>query len=96
MLGIAPLALLAAKYLPNPAFMGVDFATGPDTTVIACWQPCTAYHAGQKIIVSGMSEKYNGEWVVVSSGVTGSLPRPYGPLRDSATFNEGTLQMEKL
>lgn len=98
LLGMAPVALAAAKYLPAPkTWIGVDPAFGPDKTVIAVWQPSTAYRIGQKIKLSGFSNReHNGDFVVTATGTSGPIENSFGPLGDKKTFASGTMFLEKI
>src|SRR5271170_4934951 len=99
MLGMAPLAIAAAKYLPAPkTWMGVDMAYGPDKTVICIWQPSTAYGIGDKIILSGFCDREkNGTFVVTAAGTSGSIENSFGPIdREQKTYASGSMWLEKI
>ena len=78
MLGLAPLAVVVAKFIPAPKltrYMGIDWGHGPDTTVMAMhdrsgkvveWEPNTCYNVGDTIILNGKKRKVR--W----AGISGS------------------------
>lgn len=68
MLGFAPIAVAAAKFLPKPkSVLAFDLETSGPITYTAPWQPCYAYKIGDTIEINGV--KHTVTWAGISGNV---------------------------
>lgn len=97
-LGIAPVAVVAAKYLPKQPAMtgqickGTSIDTWQPVTFTRDWRPHTAYKVGDKVKVTirGKADEYT----VVGAGTTGNDTDwlHYG-VDDVKLFESGTARL---
>lgn len=80
MLGVAPAALIATKYLPK--LQKTQKVYYHD--IIVKWQPTTVFCVGDKIKISGFTG-YDGVYQVIQAGTSGITPD-----------NPGILQMRRV